>query len=163
MPAGALVALSFGLFLYQRRVSRQLAASAEALREREGALSQAQQLAHLGNWSWHRDKGALQWSDEMRRLHDVPAGQDVSRDAFLHAVHADDRHALAMRLDAALQTGQAFELEYRLVQAQGDARWVHHRAEAQGGDPTRVLGTVLDITQRKRAEALQRGQSDLLE
>ena len=163
LPAGALVTLSFGLFLYQRRVSRQLAASADVLREQQGALSQAQQLARLGNWSWHREAAALQWSDEMRRLHDLPATDAVTRDAFLRTVHADDRAALSSRLDAALSAGQPFELEYRLLRPGGDERWVQHRAEAQGAGTGRVLGTVLDITLRKRSEALQSAQSALLE
>ena len=160
VPAAGLLALLLALLVYQRRVARQLGASAALLRERQDTLTAAQRVAQLGNWSGQRGAGVLGWSDELFRLYGIPAGA-VGRDSFLAAVHPDDRAALAERIDAALAQGAPFETEYRIVLADGSERWVLHRVEADGGG--RLIGTVLDITSRKRAEAFQLDQRRVLE
>ncbi|GAB0056627.1 Sensor histidine kinase RcsC [Candidatus Magnetaquicoccaceae bacterium FCR-1] len=120
-------------------------------------LDQAQRIAHLGSWEWDLPAGMVQWSTELFRILGLrPHALLPSHKRFLAAVHVDDRKRVNDVMETAIR-GDAleFEQEFRIVGADGQARFVFGNARIDRddkGEPVRVTGTVLDITPRKMLE-----------
>ena len=147
----------------------------DALRDSENSLTEAQRIAHLGSWSWDLKTELLHWSDEMYRIFGLePGARDLSYEDFLDFVHPEFRQTVKEGVGASLDTGETFNVEYKIVTAKGSERWVHARGEVHyddGGAPSAMAGTVLDITSRKQAETelkqaydeLKRAQAHLIQ
>ena len=129
---------------------------ARELGESERRLLEAQRIAHLGSWEWDLTSGRWRVSDELCRILGLePGSAPEDRAALLHHVHQRDRGEMEAALDRVVREGGGFVLEHRLVRPDGEERLVQHRAEAirvARGRPVRVVGTVEDQTERKRAE-----------
>jgi PAS domain S-box-containing protein len=131
--------------------------SAEALTERLRRLEAAVEATALGVWEWDVQSGRLTWNDRNRELFGVAAGRELEIQDYAGLVHPDDREALR---DAYLAVaddpeGGSFSMEYRtLVEPEGRARWVLTRGRVlrDAGGARRVVGSTLDITDRKAAE-----------
>lgn len=125
----------------------------EALRESEEDLNRAQAVAQTGSWRLDVRRNELLWSDEVHRMFGIPKGTPLTYEAFIAAVHPDDRDFVDGMWRAALQ-GEPYECEHRIV-VTGAVRWVSERAELEFDQEGVLLGgfgTVQDITDRKRAE-----------
>jgi two-component system CheB/CheR fusion protein len=133
---------------------------AEALlRESEERFRLAVESAQLGVWDFDPVSGRLDWSPRCKAIFGVPLDMTMSYEAFLQAVHPEDRRRTEELVQHALaQPGGPYISEYRCVWPDGTVRWIAARGEAQfsnvGGTlrAVRMLGTALDITERKRAE-----------
>lgn len=129
----------------------------EALRRSEQSLSEAQRIAHLGNWDWNILANELSWSDEVYRIFGLRPGEfGATYDAFLASVHPDDRNAVKKAVDESLVSPHTpYSIEHRVVLPDGSERIVHERGEVtfnETGNPVRMIGTVHDITELKKAE-----------
>jgi PAS domain S-box-containing protein len=140
------VANVLGMTLERRR-------AVDALRESEAKLSRAQEVAHIGSWYLDIAGDRLTWSDEVFRIFGVARTAALTYEAFLGAVHPDDREAVDKAWRAA-QWGTPYDVEHRIVV--GDkVKWVRERALIEfdeQGTPVSGVGTVQDVTERKRAE-----------
>ncbi|MCH7766753.1 MAG: PAS domain S-box protein [Acidobacteria bacterium] len=126
------------------------------LRRSESSLADAQRIAHLGNWDWDIVHNELRWSDEIHRIFGL-AQQELGAtyEAFLASVHPDDREFVKKSVNEAFYEKKPYNIDHRIVLPDGSERLVHERAEVtfdEAGKPTRMVGTVYDITERKRAE-----------
>lgn len=131
---------------------------AEELLQRKSAhLAEAQRLAHIGSWELDMLTGKLSWSDEIYRLFEIDQEQfGATYEAFLEAIHPDDRDAVNRAFSDSLAAGQPYEIVHRLRMSDGRIKWVHERGMSEydaAGKPTRSSGTVQDITERKTHEA----------
>ncbi len=128
----------------------------EALRKSESSLAEAQRIAHMGNWDWDIVKNELRWSDEIYRIFGLkPREFGATYEAFLNSVHPDDREFVKKSVDEALYQRKQYSIDHRIVFPDGSERIVHEQAEVfldKTGRPIRMVGTVQDITERKRAE-----------
>jgi len=125
----------------------------EALREREADLNRAQAVGHIGGWRMDVQRNVLDWSDESYRMFGVPLGTSLTYEAFLAAVHPEDRELVDQAWQAALR-GAPYDVDHRIVV--GDTvTWIRERAELEF-DAKGVLrggfGICQDITERKRTE-----------
>lgn len=127
----------------------------EALRESGASLATAQRIAHLGNWETDLVRGSMWWSDEVYRIFGFAPRQFApSYEAIAQAVHPDDRERVG-RWFQDIFTGSRDSIELRIVRPDGAIRMVQAQAESivdESGKPLRVVGTMQDITERKRAE-----------
>jgi len=137
-----------------------------ALRSSESRLLEAQALAHVGSWEWDVEADHLRWSDEVYRIYGVEPGRfEVSYPTFINMVHRDDRARVEEAVREALATGGLFEVEHRIVRPDGTERTVAGRGRTvcdADGRPILMLGTELDVTDRKRAEEQRRELADAL-
>ena len=126
------------------------------LRRSESSLADAQRIAHLGNWDWDIVHNELRWSDEIHRIFGLaPQEFGATYEAFLASVHPDDREFVKKSVNEAFYEKKPYNIDHRIVLPDGSERLVHERAEVtfdEAGKPTRMVGTVYDITERKRAE-----------
>ena len=136
--------------------------SAEKLRRSEEALNRAQQIAHLGSWDWNLIRNDFVCSPELFAIFGITPEQNVlDPDSFIDFVHSDDRERLRSVVNETKRRGGAFHLEYRVARPDGSERNVLSQGEitVEAGRAVRVVGTVLDITDRKQAE---RGRDESL-
>jgi len=128
----------------------------QRLQDSESSLSQAQEIAKLGNWDWNIVRNELRWSDEIYRIFGVsPQEFGATYEAFLNSVHPDDREMVRKAVDETLHNGKPYSIEHRIVHPDGTECIVHERGEVffgESGKPVRMLGTVQDITERKEVE-----------
>jgi PAS domain S-box-containing protein len=127
----------------------------EALRRSETSLTEAQRIAHLGNWDWNIQTNQLYWSDEIYRIFGLSPQQfGAAYEAFLDSVHPDDREFVKKAVDEALYKNKPYSIDHRIILPDGTVRIVHEQAEVtfnEAGKPTRMIGTVQDITDNKKA------------
>lgn len=126
-----------------------------ALLESEQRLLVAQEGAHVGIWNWDLLTNHSYWSPECERLYGVPVGSLLGNDDWRVLVHPDDLPQIDALWGTKIAKGEPFEVEYRLRPKSGETRWLVSRGRAQyddAGNPTRVVGINLDITERKQNE-----------
>jgi PAS domain S-box-containing protein len=124
-----------------------------ALRESEANLNRAQEIAHIGSWHLDVTRDQLMWSDEVFRIFNVPKGVPLTYESFLGFIHPDDRDAVQKAWTAAMH-GAPYDIEHRIVVGT-DVKWVRERAKIEfdnDGRAVKGIGTVQDITERKRAQ-----------
>ena len=130
----------------------------EALRQSERRLARSQEISHLGSWELDLANNRLAWSDEVYRIFGLrPQEFGATYEAFLAAVHPDDRSAVDAAYSGSLREGRdTYEIEHRVVRKDtGEIRYVHEKCEHQrdeNGKIIRSVGMVHDITERKQAE-----------
>ncbi|MGB9941366.1 PAS domain S-box protein [Methanosarcina sp.] len=138
----------------------------EALKRSEKGLAEAQRIAHLGNWDRNLATGKLYWSDELYRIFGLkPQEFEMTYDIFLDYVHPEDRDYLDKAVKKALNGG-SFDINYRIVSANGEERVVHSQSEVvfnEKNTPVRIRGIIQDITEHIRAEERIQHLADVVE
>ncbi len=130
----------------------------EALRWSEAHLSEGQRLSHTGSWVWDPATGqARYWSEEMFRIFDFDRlqGDPATEIFFQERVHPEDRKSLVEILDVATRRKSPFELEFRILLPDGSVKHIHsvgHPVLDEAGELVHYVGSLMDITDRKRAE-----------
>lgn len=128
----------------------------EKLRHSEQGLSEAQRIAHLGNWNLDLVTNVLTWSDEIYRIFEIdPEKFDASYEAFLNTIHPDDRELVNKAYTDSLKDKRPYNIVHRLLMKDGRVKYVNEKCEthyADDGTPLLSIGTVHDVTERKRAE-----------
>lgn len=128
------------------------------VRESEQWLRDAQALARLGSWTWDAEHDVFNASAELTRIYGLEAGAAPrTLSAFVEQVHPEDRADVRSAVSAALETGQSFRFEQRVVRPNGDVRYVESVGEAlrpngAGGRVQALRGICYDVTEHKRAE-----------
>jgi PAS domain S-box-containing protein len=156
----ATIGSQIGQFIERKRAE-------EALQRSQFYLSEAQRLAHTGSWAWSPATGDIRyWSEEcFRVLGFDPAGSPPRFETFFERIHPDDQASSRGRFEKAIREKADFEMEYRIVHPSGETRDIHvvgHPTIGPSGDLMEFVGTVIDITERKRAEeAFRTAQMEL--
>lgn len=131
--------------------------SAESrLRENDLRLTEAQEIARLGSWEWTLATQKVAWSDEVYRICGLlPHKFGGGYEDFLALAHPDDRAALREALVAACAAREPLALDYRIIHPDGAVRFLHAQAKPvldDAGRVVRLLGTLQDVSERRRAE-----------
>src|ERR1700757_4411322 len=152
----------------------------EALQRSEGYLAEAQKLTRTGSWAaqvslkenvnWPENVNwsNVYWSKEMYRIFGFdPDPTPPSSVEVVRRLHPEDALSHPRMIERAIRDGTDFELDYRLLLPDGTAKYIHavgHPLVNASGDVTEVVGTAMDVTERKRAEdALRASEASLLE
>jgi len=138
----------------RKAIERGLRDSARSLREREEALRIATESAEIGIWIYDVAQDRLTVSPLAARLAGLQQ-HEVGVRQLLEHVHEDDRERVKQEINAALEQGNDYVSEYRVVLPDGAVRWLFARGQAEtapDGGKTRFSGVVTDITDRKKVE-----------
>jgi diguanylate cyclase (GGDEF)-like protein/PAS domain S-box-containing protein len=155
--AGWITGMLLGMSLYLALASlvRRLQAE-EAVRKSRDELNEAQRVGMIGSWILDLRSNRLTWSDEIFRIFEIdPSGFKASYDAFLNAIHPDDRQKVNQVYMKSVATHEPYEIVHRLQLADGRIKYVRERGETrydENGTPLLTLGTVQDITDLHQAE-----------
>jgi PAS domain S-box-containing protein len=140
------------------------------LRESEAYLAEAQRLSHTGSWAWNPATGENRyWSEECFRLLGFdPASGMPPRESFVQRIHPEDRPIVAEKLMRATSERGEYEVDYRIIHPGGEVRNIHavgHPVLGPTGELVELVGTAIDVTERKQAEEererLRQAQADL--
>ncbi|WP_170110737.1 PAS domain S-box protein [Flavilitoribacter nigricans] len=128
----------------------------EQLKEKEEKLRLAAAATNLGTWDYYPLDGILQWSDICKEIFGIPVREDMTYEKFLDALHEEDRERTDLKVRAALQGTEHYDIEYRVVRrTDGKERWIRATGQSYLNDKNeayRFIGTAQDITDRKLAE-----------
>jgi len=156
----------------RRRIALELeqrsAASLKAQQDTEERLQLALAATDaVGTWDWDISEDRFIADARFAQLHGIdPAlSAQLPISAYLHGVHPQDRALIARSIKHCINEGTEYAEEYRLLQADGQLRWVFARGRCykdHHGRPIRFLGAALDLTERKNTEqALRQSQTEL--
>lgn len=136
----------------------------QALQESEEQRRLALDLTHTGSWDWHIPANRFIWNDNHYRLMGLAPGQvEASYQVWHDHVHPEDAAVTGLKLHQALQNRTSYETEYRVLYPDGSTHWILEKGRGiydESGHPVRMLGVMIDITDRKQAEETLRRQAE---
>jgi len=125
----------------------------QALMESRARLARAEAISHLGSWEMDIASGKCIWSDEYFRICGFePGAFEPIAERELEIIHPDDRELATQQLKITIATGEQYNVEYRIIRPDGSIRWVHSVGDVVydgNGNPQKIVGSFLDITNRK--------------
>ncbi|RDC64920.1 PAS domain S-box protein [Adhaeribacter pallidiroseus] len=126
------------------------------LLESQKILTESQQIAHLGSWSWDIKSDKAIWSDETYHIFGLePQEEAPPFEEYLQLLHPDDAVALSAKVQDAITQQTSFALELRVLLPDGPIRYIYEMGRLEynaAGEPCRLIGTIQDITDRKKIE-----------
>src|SRR6266481_5477250 len=132
----------------------------QELQRREAYLAEAQRLSQTGSWAWSPDQDIRYWSEECYRVLSFDPQDGLPRfEEFLQRIHPDDQPGFRELLQTATREKAEWEADYRIVHPDGPVRDIHvvgHPVLSTSGHLIEFVGTVIDVTERKRAEEERR-------
>jgi signal transduction histidine kinase/uncharacterized PurR-regulated membrane protein YhhQ (DUF165 family) len=131
-----------------------------ALRESKSLLDATGELANVGGWRVDLPSMEFRWTEETRRICEVPPGYVPTLEKGLQFFHPDDRETLTHAFQRAVERGEPYDLELRFITAKGKRRWIRTlgKPHVVGSETVELLGAFQDITERKSMEKQLRQQ-----
>ena len=127
-----------------------------AATESEERLRFALDAANMGTWDWDLATQSVRWSDNVERIHGLPAGTfDSTFQSYSAEIHPEDRDRVFASIQRALSEGVPHDVEYRIVGPDGTIRWVEGKGRVEygpDGQARRMTGVCMNVTPRKHAE-----------
>jgi PAS domain S-box-containing protein len=158
-----------GILALAANVTERVKARSEADRQAREAALHNERLAlavdatELGLWEWNARTGETFWSDRQKDIFGLPRDEPATYEFWLSAIHPEDRERVVSSVGTLgdPRSGGQLHIEHRVVHRDGEVRWIISRgrmlyevidAELK---PSRLLGTILDITDRRRDEEIR--------
>ncbi|MCC6489655.1 MAG: PAS domain S-box protein [Candidatus Hydrogenedentes bacterium] len=130
-----------------------------ALSRSEALLNASQRLARIGGWEWNVSEQTMKWTDEAYRIHDLEPG-DIAEGSDEHIAKSlqcydeQDRPAVLAAFRECVEQGRPYDMDVPFTTFKGRRLWIRTSGHAvmQEGKVQRVVGVIMDITDRKRVE-----------
>ena len=140
----------------------------EELRRSEAFLAEGQRISHTGSWAVKFPSEDVFWSEEMYRIYGLdPATTKLSQQLAFQLIHPEDRLSVQMAFERAVRDKSDYAVAHRAIMADGSIKHLHalgHPMFNESGDVIEYVGTVMDVTEPKLAEAaLRRSEAYLAE
>ncbi|MEG4624871.1 PAS domain-containing protein [Microcoleus sp. w1-18aA5] len=151
------VAAQMGIAIAQANLLEQDKQQRLKLQQSEASLAAAQKIAHIGSWEFDLVTNRITWSEEVFRIFGLDSSATEPTSAkLLKMCHPDDRELFQQTVSLTISQGIAYKREFRFLYPSGQIIYVEGRGEAvfsETGEVIKLLGTVMDISDRKKAEA----------
>ena len=137
----------------------------DVLRKSEEEFRLAFEAAHLGWWVWNEETWEVSASEGAKVVFGLPAGSETTLQKFLDCVHPEDRDQVYGTWRQAVENRSHFLAEYRTVWSDGTIHWVESRGRSHStsqSKPPQMIGVIMEVTERKRAEETLRTVSGRL-
>ena len=149
-----------GTFIHSRCFTRDVTERKRAemaLADARSRLDAALEAGAIATWTWDIVADRLYADAKLAELFNLPPSEADGGmlDRYFQAIHPDDRETIAAALKRAVETGEPYAADYRIVQVDGSLRWVTARGVVEHdreGRAVRMPGVLVDITSRKRLE-----------
>jgi two-component system CheB/CheR fusion protein len=152
----ARILLAIGNITERKRAELSLYNSLEQLRESEERLRVAMAAGKMGTWDWNVLTGEILWSPDHNRMFGIPADRHYGTyQEFFQYIHPADREKVAVLMQKAIENHKDFAMELRSLHANGHITWIAAFGRVVYDDEDgahRMIGTVIDITERKKLE-----------
>ncbi|MBZ5665631.1 MAG: sigma 54-interacting transcriptional regulator [Acidobacteriia bacterium] len=140
----------------------------EELRRSENYLAEGQRLSHTGSWAWNvARRENVFWSREHFRIFGLdPEKDEPCYDRAFQQIHPDDRPAFERAVEAAIREKRDFNSNFRITLRDGSMKHVYtvgHPFLDEAGNLVELIGTAVDVTERKQAESLLFAEKHALE
>jgi PAS domain S-box-containing protein len=131
--------------------------ASEALKKSQERLSLALEGSKLGMWEWDITTGNLEWSGRLKKIFGLKASDSVTYERYLTMLHPEDLPQMQEVIKHSLKTGHNYQMEHRIIRPDGSIHWLLGQGKTfiQKGKPVRMIGTSIDIDERKKAEQLR--------
>jgi PAS domain S-box-containing protein len=143
-----------------RDISHSSLMEAERLKN-EAILRESQALAHVGGWEWDVDANRMYWTEETFNIHDIPP---ADRDQWspelirrsIECYRPEDRDTIETAFRTCVEKGRPYDLEFPFTTFAGRRLWIRTTARPvrANGRVSKVVGNIMDITARKKSQAL---------
>jgi PAS domain S-box-containing protein len=139
------------------------------LQRSEALLNATQQLSKVGGWEWDVETQTMFWTDEVYRIHDFQPSEFKSGsiehiEQSIECYDPSDRPVIMEAFRNCAENGQVYDLEFPFTTSMGRKRWIRTVAKPVLKDKriVKVIGNIMDITERKQAEdELQKRMNEL--
>jgi PAS domain S-box-containing protein len=132
----------------------------EILEKSEHRLKEAEKIAHLGHWELDLKTNSLYWSEEVYRIFGLDEGKrNLTFENFMATIHPDDKDNVLELYNNSVELGAPYSVVHRIILPDGVIKYVHEQCvheTDETGKRVKSFGTVLDVTDAKRAEELRR-------
>ncbi|MBK1986256.1 PAS domain S-box protein [Sphaerospermopsis aphanizomenoides BCCUSP55] len=140
----------------------------ESLRDSEARLTLALETVNMGIWERNLTTNQCIWSDNMGPLYGLTRGTlcPESHEEFFSLIYPEDRELCIQAVNRAIEENGEFTVEYRVIWSDGSLHWLRGTGKVQQdlqGQPTRIIGTTRDISDRKQKEQTLSEQAALLD
>ncbi|MBD1811942.1 PAS domain-containing protein [Microcoleus vaginatus DQ-U2] len=150
-------AAQLGIAIAQANLLEQDKQQRLKLQQSEASLAAAQKIAHIGSWEYDVLTDKITWSEEVFRIFGLDStAPEPTYAEITEMYHPDDRELFQETLTLGISRGTCYKKEFRILHTGGQIRYVEARGESvfnETGQVIQLLGTVMDITDRKEAEA----------
>jgi len=141
------------LFAIKNDITERKKAEELAL-ENSKLLSDSQTAAHIGSYEQDVDSGRWKCSEMLETIFGIDKTYPHTTEGWVSIVHPDSRGKLLKYYESVVTKNRNFDIEYKIIrQNDGIERWVHGLGKVQNGSEGKnlyMIGTILDITERKR-------------
>ncbi|MFC1460728.1 sensor histidine kinase [Microvirga arabica] len=158
-----------GILALAAHVTERVRARGDAeLKAREAALHNerlalAVEATEMGLWEWNAQTGETFWSDRQKEIFGLPKTEPATYEFWHSAIHPEDREHVVSSVGSLSdpRSGGQLQVEHRIIRPEGEIRWILSRGrmlyEIVDGElkPARVLGTIIDITERRKSEEIR--------
>lgn len=133
------------------------ASTRASLADAQSRLESMLEIGDIGTWDWDIEHNRVFADRNLAQMFGVSAedAQGGPLDVYVHAVHPDDRPSLKEAIESSLASGEHFTVDYRLVDPDGQIRWMTARARIErdaDGRAQRMPGVIIDVTERRMLE-----------
>jgi PAS domain S-box-containing protein len=152
-----LLVLFFGLLLqWNRTITKKVDEATDELAESRQRLDLALASSGIGTWDWNIADDTVFWDKALHRIMGTDPGEgDRDLTSFTKLVHPEDAQRFEFEINQALGGDKDYASEYRFLRPNGDVRTLEARGHVirdAGGRALRMIGTSMDVTERKQAE-----------
>jgi PAS domain S-box-containing protein len=128
----------------------------DRLQQYELLLEETQRIGHIGSWEWDLVTSKVTWTDELYRIFGYEPGSfAMTYDVYMSHIHPEDREALVKAVQQTYDTEESFLFKARISRKDGSEGWIMAKGKVtmgEQGQPLKMAGIVLDITEQKKSE-----------